>query len=139
MSVSRHFLLQAPQCPCSVELCRYKHPFTHMLLHAEASNERSIVCTLSLLAKILHEWCDFENRVRVRSRSLEITPFDRSHTSSYSPSIVTGDILYTDARQKASDFNEIFYTAADFELDEPHMIKNEKFALDRLPVAALKL
>ena len=34
------------------------------------------------------EWCDLENRVRVRSRSLEVA-FDRSHTSSYSPSIVT--------------------------------------------------
>jgi len=43
------------------------------------------------------EWCDLENRVRVRSRSLKIAPFDRSHTSSYSPAIVTiaiGDILY---------------------------------------------
>ena len=29
------------------------------------------------------EWCDLENRVRVRSRSLEMASFDRSHTSSY--------------------------------------------------------
>jgi len=35
------------------------------------------------------EWCDLENCVRVRSTSLEMAPFDRSHTSSYSPSIVT--------------------------------------------------
>ena len=35
------------------------------------------------------EWCDLENRVRVRSRSLEMAPFDRSHTSSYSLFIVT--------------------------------------------------
>ena len=35
------------------------------------------------------EWCDLENRVRVRSRSLEMAPFDRPHTSSYSFSIVT--------------------------------------------------
>ena len=33
------------------------------------------------------EWCDLENRVR--SRSLVMTPFDRSHTTSYSPSVVT--------------------------------------------------
>ena len=31
------------------------------------------------------EWCDPEKGVRFRSRS----PFDRSHTSSYSPSIKT--------------------------------------------------
>jgi len=35
------------------------------------------------------EWFHLENRVRVRSKSLEMAPFDRSHTSSYSASIVT--------------------------------------------------
>ena len=35
------------------------------------------------------DWCDLENRVRVCSRSLKMAPFDRSHTSSYSPSIIT--------------------------------------------------
>jgi len=40
------------------------------------------------------EWCDLENRVTIRSRSLEKAPFDRSHTSSYSPSIVTVEISF---------------------------------------------
>jgi len=29
----------------------------------------------------VEEWPDLENRVRVRSRSLEMAPIDRSHTS----------------------------------------------------------
>jgi len=37
----------------------------------------------------IKEWCDLEIRVRVRSRSLDMAPFDRSHTNSYSPFIVT--------------------------------------------------
>ena len=36
--------------------------------------------------------------------------------------------------EKSSDFHEILYTAADFELDERHVIKNEQVALDRLRV-----
>ena len=37
----------------------------------------------------IKELCDLENTVTVRSRSLEMAPFYRSHMSSYSPSIVT--------------------------------------------------
>ena len=36
--------------------------------------------------------------------------------------------------EKSSDFDDILYTAADFELDECHVIKNEKVALDSLRV-----
>ena len=35
------------------------------------------------------EWRDFENQVSGHSRSLEMAPFDRSRTSSYSLSIIT--------------------------------------------------
>ena len=35
--------------------------------------------------------------------------------------------------EKSSDFHEILYTAAEFELDECLLIKNKKVALDRLP------
>ena len=33
-----------------------------------------------------------------------------------------------------TDFDEVLYRAANFELDERHVIKNEKVALDRLRV-----
>ena len=36
--------------------------------------------------------------------------------------------------EKSSDFHEILYIAANFELDERHVIKNGKVALDRLRV-----
>jgi len=29
------------------------------------------------------EWCDLENRVRIRSKSFEMAPFDRSHAFSF--------------------------------------------------------
>jgi len=36
--------------------------------------------------------------------------------------------------EKSFDFDEILYTTADLELDERHVIKNEKVALDRYRV-----
>ena len=36
--------------------------------------------------------------------------------------------------EKSSDFHKILYTAADFQLDERHVIKNEKVAFDRLRI-----
>jgi len=36
--------------------------------------------------------------------------------------------------EKSSDIHEMLYAAANFELDELHVIQNEKVALDRLRV-----
>jgi len=36
--------------------------------------------------------------------------------------------------KKSSDFDEILHTAADIKLDERHVVKNEKVALDRCRV-----
>jgi len=49
------------------------------------------IVTMAVSAVILEifsvkEYPDLENKVRVHSRSLEMTPFDRSRMSSYSPS-----------------------------------------------------
>ena len=38
------------------------------------------------------------------------------------------------SQRKPSDFDEILYTAADLQLDEHHVIKNEAVALDKLLV-----
>jgi len=55
------------------------------------------------------EWCDPENRVRIRSRSWEMALFNKSHTSSYSPSIVTMAIaLYARYSDLLVENREIF-------------------------------
>jgi len=41
--------------------------------------------------------------------------------------------MHSIAQQKSSDFHEILYTAADFELDERHVIKNENSCIGQTP------
>jgi len=48
----------------------------------------SLSCTVSETFNV-EEWRALEITVRGHARSLEMAPFDRSHTSSYSSSIVT--------------------------------------------------
>jgi len=47
---------------------------------------------------IVKKCCDLEKRVRVHSRLLEMAPFNRSHTSSYLPPIVTTARLLSSTR-----------------------------------------
>jgi len=57
-----------------------------------------------------------------------------SHVGKTIPRWRTAAILKIDIStylsKKSSDFHEILYTTADFELDEHHVIKNAKVALD---------
>ena len=73
------------------------------------------------------EWCDLENRVMVRSRSLEMAPFDRSHTSSNSPSIVTGDILYRLPERLIGRKSRNFYTRPVFSAPPPQGVTPFEF------------
>ena len=60
----------------------------------------------------IKERCDLENRVRARSRSLQMAPFDRSHTSSYMPSTITMALscIVCDIRQLIGGKSGNFYT-----------------------------
>ena len=42
----------------------------------------------------IKEWCDLENQVRGRSRSLKMAPFDRPYATFYWSAIANSSILY---------------------------------------------
>jgi len=71
-------------------------PFEKISLGAVSCSPSIVSMVVSVAVREIFsfkEWCDLENGVRVRSRSLEMAPFDRSHKSSYSASIVTMTIF----------------------------------------------
>jgi len=62
--------------------------------HMSAVSYSSFIVTMAVSVTVcelfsVKEWCDLENTIRVRSRSLELALFERLHTIFYSPFIVT--------------------------------------------------
>ena len=56
----------------------------YLLIHLANKICSVLFCSVAVCELFsVKELCDLENRVRVRSRSLKMTPFDRSHLSSY--------------------------------------------------------
>jgi len=66
-------------------IMRYTNLLFTYLLYLVTMTVSAAVCQIFSVK----QWCDLENRVRFRSRLLEMAPLDRSHTSFYSPSMVT--------------------------------------------------
>ena len=74
----------------------------------------------------------FDRQLRPATETSRLVSYD----CKTSPRWRTAAILKIDISpylsEKSSDVHEIFYTAADITLDERHVIKNEKVALNRL-------
>ena len=77
----------------------------------------------------------FDRQLRPATETLWVVSYNGGKTI---PRWRTAAILKIDISlylsERSLDFHKILYTAADFELDERHMIKNEKVALDRLRI-----
>ena len=97
-------------------------------------NKRKIQIAMYILRSVCQIGMKFDRQLRPATETSWVV----SYGGRTIPRWQTAAILKIDISpylsEKSSDFGEIWYTAADFELDERHVIKNEKVALDRLRV-----
>jgi len=76
----------------------------------------------------------FDRQLRPATETSRVVSYDGKTIPRWRTAVILKIDLSPYLSEKSSDFHEILYTAADFELDERHVIKNEKVALDRLRV-----
>ena len=76
----------------------------------------------------------FYRQLRPATETSWVVSYGRKTIPRWRTAAILKIVISPYLREKSSAFDEILYTAADFELDERHVIKNEKVALDRLRV-----
>jgi len=76
----------------------------------------------------------FDRQLRPATETSWVVSYDGKTIPRWRTAAILKIVISPYFSEKSSDFDEILYTAADFELDERHVIKNEKVALDRLQV-----
>jgi len=76
----------------------------------------------------------FERQLRPATETSWVVSYDGKTIPRWQTAAILKIDISLYLGEKSSDFHEILYTAADFKLDERHVIKNEKFASDRLQV-----
>ena len=76
----------------------------------------------------------FDRQLRPATETLWVVSYGGKTIPRWRTAAILKIVISPYLSEKSSDFDEILYTAADFELDEHHVIKYEKVALDRLRV-----
>jgi len=79
----------------------------------------------------------FDRQLRPATQTSWVVPYGGKTIPRWRTAAILKIVISPYLSEKSSDlndFDEILYTAADFEVDERHVIKNEKVALDRLRV-----
>ena len=75
----------------------------------------------------------FDRQLRPATKTSRVVSYDGKTIPRWRTAVILKIDLSPYLSEKSSDFHEILYTAADFELDE-RVIRNEKVTLDRLRV-----
>jgi len=76
----------------------------------------------------------FDRQLRPATETLWVVSYGGKTILRWRTAAILKIVISPYLGEKSSDFDEILYTVADFELDERHVIKTEKVALDRLRV-----
>ena len=76
----------------------------------------------------------FDRQLRRATETLWVVSYGGKTIPRWQTAAILKIVISPYLGEKSSDFDESLYTAANFELDERHTIKNEKVALDRLRV-----
>ena len=76
----------------------------------------------------------FDRQLRPATETSWVVSYGGKRIPRYRTAAILKIVISPYLSEKSSDFDEILYTEADFELDERHVIKNEKVALDGLRV-----
>ena len=76
----------------------------------------------------------FDRQLRLATEASWVVSYGGKTIPSWRTAAISKIDISPYLSEKSSDFDKILYTAANFELDERHVIKNKKNALDRLRV-----
>ena len=76
----------------------------------------------------------FDRQLRLATETSWVVLYGGKTIPRWRTAVILNIVISPYLSEKSFDFDEILYTAADFEPDERRVIKNEKVALDRLRV-----